>query len=279
MANMQKYHAGDMATILRHNFREVASGNYSNPDIKNERRKLNMSLSPDFGRVAGKRHKAALKRYEERRQEVGGSKRKDLVTAAEWIISLPKEIWDMSEAMNGGEPFPTGSTLREVEAFFKATEDFLEERYGPENVLAAEVHFDEGRMIPLQETNWDGTPRFEKTASGKSVPVWKRDEKGNIIVVQGYGQPHLHFDFMPIVNGKDGSERFCAKQLLDRRELSIFHHDLNDYLKAHGVKGAVLNGSTRDHSFTVEQLKAGIKEEYERFRREHEQSHAQQHNW
>ena len=265
MANMVKYKESDMAGVLRHNYREVTNGSYGNEDIKTERREFNMSFSPELGRVKGKRYKAAIQRYKERRNEVEASSRKDLVTMAEWDVSLPKEIWDMTEAINKGEEFPQGETLKEVENFFSHTAQFLTERYGEKNVLGIEIHFDEGRRVPLQETGWDGNPKYERSPSGKTLPVWQKDENGKVITVQGYGQPHLHFDFMPITQPTDGSkERFCAKEILNRNELKSFHQDLNRYLKEHGVKGEVLNGATAGYNFTVEQLKSGMKEEMDR---------------
>ena len=267
MANMVKYKESDMAGVLRHNYREVENGSYGNEDIKSERREFNMSFSPNLGRVKGKKYKAALERYKERRKKVEASSRKDLVTMAEWDITLPKEIWDMTEAINKGEAFPDGGVLKDVENFFFHTAKFLTERYGEKNVLGIEVHFDEGRRVPIQEVGWDGSPKYEKNASGKTVPVWKKDEDGKVVIAQGYGQPHMHFDFMPITQPTDGSkERFCAKEILNRNELKAFHQELNRYLKEHGVKGEVLNGATAGYNYTVEQLKSGMKEEMERYR-------------
>ncbi len=173
----------------------------------------------------------------------------------------------MTEAINKGERFPKGEVLREVESFFSTTAEFLVERYGEKNVLGIEVHFDEGRRIPIQEVGWDGKPRYEVSPNGKTTPVWKRDDNGKVVTAQAYGQPHLHFDFMPITQPTDGSkEKFCAKEVLNRNELKSFHQDLNKYLKEHGVKGEVLNGATSGYNYTVEQLKAGMKEEVERLR-------------
>lgn len=63
--------------------------------------------------------------------------------------------------------------------------------------------------------------------------------------------PHLHYIFVPEINGK-----VCAKEVINRKELKVFHKELKSYLedKMH-VKVNILNNATKNGNKTVEQLK------------------------
>ena len=110
--------------------------------------------------------------------------------------------------------------------FFLAVYDFLENRYGEENVVQAVVHDDEG-----------GQPHLHFCF----IPVVE-DKKHE----EGY--------------------KVCANDVLDRRELRNFHPDLQRYLDEHGLEDAcVMTGVTRAQggNRTVAELKAEREQEYE----------------
>lgn len=51
--------------------------------------------------------------------------------------------------------------------------------------------------------------------------------------------PHLHYDFIPVVNDlKHGGEKICANAILTREELRNFHPGLKKYLENAGIPGA-----------------------------------------
>ena len=274
MGNMAKYTAAEIGGLLRHNSREVESGNYKNKDIDPERTKYNYSILDREIPYGMPVWKESLNYYRERKENLYSYARDDLKVLAEWIFPLPKEIWNMSEAINRGEYYPSGLQEVQMKEFFQAVHDFAAERYGIENVIQTSVHFDEGREAQTVD-RW-GNPQF--------------DNNGNPVTEFRYGQPHISIDFIPVMKRgdvyvksydmktgdikrtattkiKDGyEEKICANERLNRYELHTFHTDLQGYLIDHGIKGNILNGSTRDGNWTVEQLKSGMKAEYERLK-------------
>lgn len=75
--------------------------------------------------------------------------------------------------------------------------------------------------------------------------------------------PHLHFAFIPVLE-QDGQRRMCAKEVVNRADLSTFHDDLAAYMEERGI----LNGKTqRDSSgraLSVKELKRSRQRERER---------------
>lgn len=69
--------------------------------------------------------------------------------------------------------------------------------------------------------------------------------------------PHIHFSFIPITKDKKkGGLKVSAKEVINKRELQVFHQDLDRYLeKALGHSADVLNGSTKDGNKTAAELK------------------------
>ena len=71
--------------------------------------------------------------------------------------------------------------------------------------------------------------------------------------------PHMHFAFLPVVQAKDGNQRFCAKECINRHDLQTFHRDYKEYLQAHGMYADVNEGQTLVNSngkaLTVAELK------------------------
>ena len=68
--------------------------------------------------------------------------------------------------------------------------------------------------------------------------------------------PHMHFSFVPVVTGKDGSERLCAKEKVSRFDLIHFHPDLQKYVEGKMQQGvAILNGATAGGNLTIIEMK------------------------
>ena len=72
------------------------------------------------------------------------------------------------------------------------------------------------------------------------------------------GQPHLHFCFIPVVDdNKHGGQKICADKVLNRRDLRIFHPDLQHWLTENGINAKVITGVTKKQggNRTVKELK------------------------
>lgn len=226
MASVEKFTLSAVRNQLRHNLREIAES--SNKDIDRTLSHLNYSLAPDRGGLSD------LEYFRLRKSELHCMKRADVKVMAGWVVTLPHEI----------------TASEQQREFFQATYDFLEGRYGRENVIQATVHLDEGKREPAF-SRW-GTPILNDDGSQATRVV--------------YGQPHLHFCFIPVSrddnNAHVQTEKICAKEVLDRRELQHFHTDFQNYLDTQGIECRVLNGAVKDYgrNRTVKELK----ENYER---------------
>ncbi|HBA48497.1 MAG TPA: hypothetical protein DCZ91_12005 [Lachnospiraceae bacterium] len=70
--------------------------------------------------------------------------------------------------------------------------------------------------------------------------------------------PHMHFSFMPITIDKDGRERMCAKEVIDRRELKTIHPFMEKELSARLHEPVhMLNEATREGNKSIDELKRG----------------------
>ena len=171
MASVEKFTDAAVTNQLRHNAREIITN--SNKDIDKARTHLNYSLTPE-------RSLSPRAYYAARKKELYVYGRKDVKTMAGWIITAPKEL----------------SSKQEEQTFFQSVYNFLENRYGKENVIQATVHYDEGKKV-------------------KSVDRWGKvltDDEGKPIYKIAVGRPHLHFDFIPeMISGCTGiNHRLCA---------------------------------------------------------------------
>lgn len=118
MASVEKYTDSAVFNILRHSERTIA--NNKNTDIEPTRTIYNYKLSPE-------RKISDYDYYKQRKSELYVYGRADVKTLAGWVVTLPK-----------------GAMPEQSEAFFRSTYDFLQKRYGEENVISAVVHHDEG---------------------------------------------------------------------------------------------------------------------------------------
>ena len=60
---------------------------------------------------------------------------------------------------------------------------------------------------------------------------------------------HIHFAFLPIKENPNGSQRFCAKEVICRDDLKTLHQDLDKYLREHGIRAEIVNGKTQRDAF------------------------------
>jgi hypothetical protein len=122
--HMQKFKTGGIRGINNHNERLKESK--TNPDINPEKSYLNESLHTEFPQ------RTYYNRVKDRIKELKLSKavRKDAVTMCGFICTSDREYFDKL-------------TQTEQKRFFIASYDFLKNRYGINNIVAATVHYDE----------------------------------------------------------------------------------------------------------------------------------------
>ena len=245
MASVEKFTHVAVVNQLRHCNRKIK--NNKNKDIDVARTNLNYSLTPD-------RNMSDLAYYKRRKAELYCYGRADVKTMAGWIVTAPAEM----------------QTREEERAFFESTYRFLENRYGKENVISATVHYDEGKMEKCKD-RW-----------GEYI----RDEHGEIKKELVLGRPHLHFNFIPVVEDKNPkhvqTEKICANDRLNKRELQRFHTDLQKYLQNDGIDAKVLTGKTKaqGRNYTVEEMKERYETQKELERlREIERKYNQEHEY
>ncbi|MBU7538353.1 plasmid recombination protein [Leuconostoc lactis] len=119
MAHLKKNTRGAVPGLAVHFERKT--DHHTNKEIDVSKSYLNQDLMTDGSDM--------LSRFNARLNDVYCMKRDDVKALATWIVTLPEEI---AEA-----PYEQQS------AFFEATTNFLNDRYGQENVVAAVVHYDE----------------------------------------------------------------------------------------------------------------------------------------
>lgn len=127
MAHVKKYCASATGHMFNHYGRseDVEKSGYvirNNENIDPARTHMNYNLAEHQGM-------AQLDFVHQRLSEVKVQNRKDVNVMCDWVITLPKQ-----EELKSPE--------RET-AFFRAAYDFLEKKYGRENVISAYVHKDE----------------------------------------------------------------------------------------------------------------------------------------
>ena len=145
MAHVQKYTKGNVQGLSIHWDRKTE--NHSNLDIDNERSDLNYDLCEKEGDT--------LSRMNQRLSEVHAFKRNDLKVCADWVVTLPENLKEISE--------------KEQCEFFEKTYEFLANRYGGEkNVLSANVHMDETTPhmhFAFMPVVWDEKKQREKVSA------------------------------------------------------------------------------------------------------------------
>lgn len=119
MAHLKKNTRGAVPGLAVHFERKT--DHHSNKEIDVAKTYLNQDLISDGSDM--------ISRFNERLNDVYCMKRDDVKALATWIVTLPEEL--------------TEAPYEQQIAFFEATTNFLNDRYGQENAVAAVVHYDE----------------------------------------------------------------------------------------------------------------------------------------
>ena len=119
MAHLKKNTRGAVPGLAVHFERKT--DHHTNKEIDVSKSYLNQDLMEDGSDM--------LSRFNERLNDVYCMKRDDVKALATWIVTLPEEL--------------TEAPYEQQSAFFEATTNFLNDRYGQENAVAAVVHYDE----------------------------------------------------------------------------------------------------------------------------------------
>lgn len=243
MASSMKFTDDLVRVMLNHNMRLHSIK--SNEDIDPSKTHLNYSFDADHGGLSPYKYYQKLlgDKYLYGR---GTAREKESITAVGWVITCPKEI--------AGDPVKEKS-------FFKASYDFVCNRYGAHNIINNVIHHDEkGRgphmhIVFMPSTKIDHELAHHKTIKTKKAiktetgryeyeTVLKKDKSGNPIPIRNYAKMLDYYD-----------EKISAKDVMNRAEMQHFHSDLQTYLNENGVEGAVLNGATGGANITVKALK------------------------
>ncbi|MDM7642532.1 MobV family relaxase [Leuconostoc citreum] len=119
MAHLKKNTRGAVPGLAVHFERKT--DHHTNKEIDVSKTYLNQELLADGSDM--------VSRFNARLNDVYCMKRDDVKALATWIVTLPEEL--------------TEAPYEQQSAFFEATTNFLNDRYGQENVVAAVVHYDE----------------------------------------------------------------------------------------------------------------------------------------
>ena len=123
MAHVMKLTKGALGHMLKHYERaKDQEGNY----VKFGNQDINTALSGMNYNLAPKRDITQGEFIKKRCQEVYCMNRKDVNVCCSWIVTAPKDLKE-----------------NDLPDFFAKTYDFLQNRYGKDNVVSAYVHMDE----------------------------------------------------------------------------------------------------------------------------------------
>jgi hypothetical protein len=242
VASVQKFTSASMIQMLRHNNRSIKEP--SNTSIDKARSHLNYSFPLNHHGLSDYRYYKNLvgEKYLYGRRS---AREETAITGCGWVVTLPKELQ--------GQP-------EKEAAFFKGVFDFISERYGQDNILNNAIHYDESglphiHVIFCPVTTLDHekvhyktqkTAHAEKLESGRYEYAYrfKYDETGEKIPIKNYAKMSDYYD-----------EKIDCNSVLNKIELKNFHPDLQHYLQAQGIEGAVITGKTGGVNFSVQELK------------------------
>ncbi|MCQ2740396.1 MAG: plasmid recombination protein [bacterium] len=192
MAHLMKYTRGAVHGILTHDERKKdETKEYKNKDIDKSKTHLNYSFIHD--------EKSAEERLKSRLNDLDVSKRSDVNVLASWVVTLPKEVKE-----------------KDQKKFFNYVNEFLTQKYGKDNIISSDVHFDET------------TPHIHFCF----VPVVPNKKKN---ATKDY--------------------KVSAKELLNKTHLQQFHDDLNYYISNKlGYESGILNGATTQNK-SIKEMK------------------------
>lgn len=200
-----KYNQKGLGNLLSHYERKNNKfRKYSNENIDKEKTHLNYNLAP-------KREEGLYKFIKNRVTELNISKRKNAIWVCDWCLTVPESIKDDKS---------------KCDDFFKASYDFLANRYGFENVVSAYVHYDEA------------SPHLHFCM----IPTIKKQV--------------VEFDMETASLITKTVEKVVAKECINRVELQTIHSDLQRFIDTElAFEAKVLNGSTKGKNMSVKELK------------------------
>ena len=135
--------------------------------------------------------------------------------------------------------------------------DFLKERLSECKVLKrADVNVMCSWAVTLPKDFEGDERKFFKESYDFLCKRYGQENVVSAWVHRDENQPHLHFKFIPVTQGKDG-DKVSAKDVVNRSDLRSFHTDLQTHLEnALQCPCNVLNGATDNGNKTIQQLKA-----------------------
>ncbi len=118
-------------------------------------------------------------------------------------------------------------------------------------VVTAPQELDEGELRPFFEEAYKFLNNRYAGGSDKNVI--------SAYVHMDESSPHLHYAFVPVVHDeKKDIDKVSAKAVINRRELQVFHQDLERHMAAvFGREVGILNGATKEGNKSIEELKRG----------------------
>ena len=210
MAEIKKFKTPAVRAVFIHANRTANDGHtHSNESIDLDRTKYNYRLKT-----------GGIKDWQKRLDEVFRVRRKDNVSFAEVIVTLPKDVKEEDERR-----------------FFQSCYEFFCKDFGDENVIYATVHKDE--ITPHMHLGF--------------LPVQKKD-----IVYEDYkNQAQRHdLDLWMKKHDELPHERLLASAIINRAYLNAMHERLQVHVDNYlGYHASVINGATVKGNKTVLELK------------------------
>lgn len=191
--HFEKFTRGSVKGIEIHAQREKPGVSHTNPDINWKKTKNNFDLIPP---PEGGYNRAVSQRISE--LNLPRAVRKDAVVLCGFVISSDKDFFK-------------GMRAEKRRSFFQASFDFLADRYGRENIIAATVHMDES------------TPHMHLYL----VPVTQDGRLSAKAIFNRQELQRLHSDFYAQVGREFGLQRGEGKEQGKRR----FHLDTPEFKK------------------------------------------------
>ena len=196
MANVEKFAFSNAWAILQHDTRtkDLTKSIYKNKDIDLSKSDLNYSF------IDNSKEDKAYNSLKQRLSEVKVQNRADVKVLCSWVVTLPEDVKNEDE-----------------HRFFESTYNFMCEKYGKQNIISADVHYDESRP----HLHCTFVPVVKNTAKSKSPFAYK----------------------------------VSAKEVLTKKHLKAWHAELSEHVEADlGYKVSVItNTTTRNKS--VRELK------------------------
>lgn len=193
IAHFEKFSQAQCPQVLCHDY-HIPGRNSKNKDIDPNKREQNYNLAPH--------NLWAYEYLKKRLSEVYCFKRSDVKVMCSWVFTVPKDVKPGDE-----------------DKCLQAAYNFLENRYGKENVVSAWVHKDEHKS----------------------------------------GRAHIHFNYVPVVYDKKKQRyKVSAKELINRKELCVFHEELEKAVCSElGYHCSVITGELADRpDLSIEHFKS-----------------------